>query len=164
MKRGNWIIQLIFGILGGVYAVVGVGFLAYAVHMVGALERIYSLPEDDLAFAVVGTVFTLMGVIFLLVTGILFLISRKQQRLREELLTYGTRVTGVVTEAYMDRSVRVNRRSPYRAKVRCTLPLGETTLRTPMLWDRVPTVGEKVTGIYDPMDEKKHVIAFEGEI
>ncbi len=164
MKRGNWVLQLVFGILGGVYTVVGAGFLAYAVQVAGALERIYSLREEELAFAVLGTTFTLLGVIFLLVTGILILISRKQQRLREELLAYGTRVTGVVTEAYMDFTIRVNRRSPYRAKVRCVLPLGETTLRTPMLWDRVPTVGEKVTVIYDPMDEKKHVIAFEGEI
>ncbi len=164
MKRGNWVLQLVFGILGGVYTVVGAGFLAYAVHVAGALERIYSLREGNLAFAVLGTVFTSIGVIFLLVTGILILVSRKQQRLREELLTYGSRVTGVVTEAYMDPTVRVNRRSPYRAKVRCVLPLGETTLRTPMLWDRVPMVGEKVTVIYDPMDEKKHVIAFEGDI
>lgn len=30
MKRGNWVIRLVFGILGGIYALIGLGFLLYA--------------------------------------------------------------------------------------------------------------------------------------
>lgn len=163
MKRGNWVVRLVFTILGSIYALLGGGFLIYAVGKAGALSRIYSLPEDDLALAVIGSVFALMGVIFLLVAGIILLLDKRQQRLREELLAWGTRVTGVVTEVSIDRSVRVNRRSPYRARIRCTLPLGEKTLRSPMLWVHVPVVGEEVPVVYDPMDERKAIILFPEE-
>ena len=160
MKRGSWVVRLVFTILGSIYALVGGGFLIYAVTRAGALSRIYSLPEEDLAMAVIGTVFALLGVIFLLAAGIILLLDKRQRRLREELLTWGTRVTGVVTEVSIDRSVRVNRRCPYRAKVRCTLPLGETTLRSPMLWAHEPVVGEEVPVVYDPMNERRAVILF----
>lgn len=163
MKRGNWVIQLVFSILGGIYTLLGVGFLGYAIYAAGDVTRIFTLPEEELAMAVIGTVFAVLGVGFLGAAGILLLVHRRQQRLREELQTYGTRVKGVVTSVQLDRTVRVNRRSPYRAMVRCSLPLGERTLRSPMLWAHVPAVGDEVTVLYDPMDERKVVMEFPEE-
>lgn len=163
MKRGNWVIRLVFSILGGVYLVLGAGFLGYGIYAAGDVTRIFTLPEEELALAIIGMVFAVLGVIFLGVAGVMMLVHRRQQRLREELRTYGTRVKGVVTSVQLDRTVRVNRRCPYRAMVRCSLPLGERTLRSPMLWEHVPTVGEEVTVLYDPMDDRKVVIEFPEE-
>ena len=83
--------------------------------------------------------------------------------MREELLTWGSRVKGEVVDVRVDYPVRVNRRSPVIAKVRCTLPSGEITLRSPRLWDAHPAVGNVVEVIYDPMDEKRYVIEFPAE-
>lgn len=165
MKRGNWVIRLVFGILGGIYALIGLGFLLYAIHRAGSLQAIFTLPEEELVFAILGTVFAALGGIFLLAAGIILLIARRRKRLREELLTYGARTTGVVTEVFVDHTVRVNGRSPYRVMVRCMLPLGEVTLRSPMLWRNVPAVGDEVTILYDRMDERRRMIelADEGE-
>ena len=45
------------------------------------------------------------------------------------------------------------------------LPLGEVTLRSPMLGRNVPAVGDEVTVLYDRMDERRRMIelADEGE-
>lgn len=165
MKRGNWVIRLVFGILGGIYMVLSAGFLGYAIYASGDVSRIFTLPEEELVFAVLGTVFAALGGIFLLAAGIILLIARRRKRLREELLAYGARTTGVVTEVFVDHTVRVNGRSPYRVMVRCMLPLGEVTLRSPMLWRNVPAVGDEVTILYDRMNERRRMIelADEGE-
>ena len=83
--------------------------------------------------------------------------------MREELLTWGTRVKAEVVDVRVDHTIRVNRRSPLVAKVRCTLPSGEVTLRSPRLWDECPATGDTVEVIYDPMDERRYVIEFPEE-
>lgn len=161
MKRANLIVKLTFGLLGGMYAILGGVLLTLAVRAAGDIRRIYALPEDELAFAIVGTVFSILGVIFLLVTVILMLVSRRRKQLREELLTWGSRVKGTVTDVRVDYSIRVNRHSPLIAKVRCQLPSGEVTLRSHRLWSARPAAGDTVEVIYDPMDEKRYVIEFQ---
>lgn len=162
MKRGNWIVKLVFGCMGIIYAIVGVICLTIAVKWAGDIRRIFRLPENDLALSIVGTVFTALGVVFLLVTAILFLADVRRNRLREELLRYGTRVTGRITDVRVDHTIRVNHRSPLIAKVTCTLPSGEVTLKSPRLWSVCPNPGDQVDVLYDPMDEKRYVIEFEG--
>ena len=164
MKRNaNFILKLIFGLMGLLYSVIGLVFLGLAVKWAGDLCRIFTLPEEHLAFAINGTVFTALGVIFLIVTVILILVGKRRARMREELLTWGSRIKGEVVDVRVDYTVRVNRRSPVIAKVRCTLPSGEITLRSPRLWDAHPAVGNVVEVIYDQMDEKRYVIEFPAE-
>ena len=160
MKNGSIILKLIFGLLGTVYVVVGGGFLAAAVKAAGDFRRIFTLTEDGLAFAINGVVFTSLGVIFLLVTVILILVGRRKKRMREELLTWGARVMGTVTQVRVNRSIRVNGRSPLLAQVICTFPTGEVTLTSQHLWRACPSAGDQVEVIYDPMDERRYVIEF----
>ncbi len=160
---GSYILKLVFGLLGTIYTVVGGGFLLAAVKDAGDITRIFTLPEEELAFAINGLVFTTLGVIFLLVTVILILVGRRKKRMREELLTYGTRVTGTVTHVRVNRSVRVNGRHPLLVQVSCSFPSGEVTLTSPHLWNACPNTGDTVEVIYDPMDEKRYVIEFAGE-
>ena len=127
------------------------------------IRKKQNINQDELAFAIVGTVFTAMGAAFLVVTVILALVGRKQQRMREELLQYGTRVTGEVVDVRINYSIRVNRKSPLVAQVKCLLPTGEVTLKSKNLWNACPNTGDAVEVIYDPMDEKRYVIEFEGE-
>lgn len=162
-KNGSFILKLVFGLMGAIYAVLGGVFLVVAIKAAGDIRRIFTLPEDELAFAINGVVFTVLGVAFLVVTVFLILAGRKQKRMREELLTYGTRVTGEVVEVCINHSVRVNRKSPLVAKVKCLFPTGEVTLKSKNLWNACPNTGDTVEVIYDPMDEKRYVIEFAGE-
>ena len=161
--RGSFILKLVFGLLGVIYTAVGGGFLVASVKETGDIRRIFTLPEEQLAFAINGVVFTSLGVIFLLVTVILILVCRRKKRMREELLIWGTRVMGTVTQVRVNRSVRVNGRNPLLAQVSCSFPSGEVTLTSPQLWNACPNTGDPVEVIYDPMDEKRYVIEFPDE-
>ena len=164
MKNAGFILKLVFGLMGLIYAVLGGIFLLLAVRTAGSIRYIFTLPEDELAFAILGVMFSVLGLAFLLTAFILMLAENRQKRLREELLQYGTRVKGIVTDVRVDYTVRVNRRSPLVAKVSCTLPTGEVTLKSKRLWNAFPATGDQVEVIYDPMDEKRYVIEFGGEM
>ena len=164
MKHSNFGHKLVFGLLGGTYTVVGGVFLTLAIAKTGGVQEIFSHPKEEIVvFAPLGTVFLLLGIAFLIVTLLLARADKRRARMREELLTWGSRVKGEVVDVRVDYTVRVNRRSPVIAKVRCTLPSGEITLRSPRLWDAHPAVGNVVEVIYDPMDEKRYVIEFSAE-
>lgn len=161
MKRNaNFILKLIFGLMGALYAVIGLVFLVLAVSWAGDIRRIFTLPEEHLAFAINGTVFTALGAAFLIVTILLILAGKRRARMREELLTWGSRVKAEIVDVRIDHTVRVNRRSPVIARVRCQLPSGEVILKSHRLWDECPATGDAAEVIYDPMDEKRYVIEF----
>ena len=162
-KNGSFVLKVVFGLMGAVYTVLGVAFLVIAVKTAGDFARIFTLPEEDLAFSINGVIFTVLGAGFLLTTVILVIVGKKQQRMREELLQYGNRVTGIVIEVWVNRSIRVNSRNPLLARVQCTFPTGDVTLKSKNLWNACPSTGDAVEVIYDPMDEKRYVIEFEGE-
>lgn len=162
MKSSNFGHKVVFGALGATYTVVGGAFLAMAASAAGSLRQLFSLPEKELTFAILGTVFTVLGIVFLLVTLLFVRGDKRRARLREELLTWGAHATGIVTEVKVDYTVKINRRSPVIAKVTCTLPGGEVTLKSHRLWDILPAVGDTAEVLYDPMDEKRYVIEFEG--
>ncbi len=163
MKHGNLILKLVFGLMGLIYTIIGAVCLTIAVNWAGDIRRIFRLPEDNLALSIVGTVFTALGVIFLMVTVILIVAGKRRARMREELLTWGTRVKGEVVDVRIDHSIRVNGHSPMIARVRCKLPQGEVTLKSHRLWNACPNAGDAVEVIYDPMDEKRYVIEFPEE-
>lgn len=162
-KNGSFVLKLIFGLMGAIYAVIGVTFLVVAMKAAGDVTRIFTLPEEELALAIVGTVFTALGAGFLAAALGVMLAGKRQQRMREELMQYGTRVTGEVVDVRINYSIRVNRKSPLVAQVKCLLPTGEVTLKSKNLWNACPNTGDAVEVIYDPMDEKRYVIEFEGE-
>ena len=163
MKSGNLIVKLVFGIMGIVFAAVGVICLTIARSMAGSMRHIFRLPEDDLALSIMGVVFGVVGVAFLIVTVCIILSDRRQKRLREELLQYGTRVTGIITDVQVNRTIQVNGPSPLVAKVQCQFATGEVTLKSRNLWSACPATGDTVDVIYDPMDEKRYVIEFSGD-
>lgn len=160
MKNGQRILQLVFGLMGAIYAALGSVFLVVAVTKAGGIGRIFALQEDQLAFAINGVVFTALGLIFLLVMIILLFAGRRRARMREELLSWGTRIPGEVAEVRVDYTVRVNRRNPVIARVRCQIRGSEVTLKSPRLWEGIPAVGDPAEVIYDPMDETRYVIEF----
>ncbi len=154
MKSSNFGHKLVFGILGGTYTVIGGVFLALAPTMGGVQT------DGGMAFGIIGPVFLALGIVFLVVTLLLARADKRRARMREELLTWGQRVKAEVVDVRIDYSVKINRRSPVIAKVRCEFPSGEVTLKSPRLWDKAPAVGDTVDVLYDPMDEKRYVIDF----
>ena len=161
MKSSNFDHKLVFGILGVVYSVLGLVFLIVAAAMAGGIQQMFILPEPHLPFAILGAVFAVLGIVFLVVTLFFIRGDKRRVQLREELLTWGARVKGEVVDVRVDYSIRVNRRSPVIAKVRCTLPSGEAILRSHRLWDHAPAVGDTVEVLYDPMNEKRYVMEFQ---
>lgn len=158
MRKGNLVVKLVFGLLGAVYAMLGVVFLGVAISAAGDITRIFTLPENELTFAILGCVFTALGVVFLGVATAFTLADKRRARLKEELQAWGQRVTGVITEVRTDPTVRVNHRYAKVAMVRCPFPRGEVTLKSHRLWGDVPAVGDAVEVLYDPMDESRYVI------
>lgn len=163
MKKGSLIVKLVFGFMGMVYTIIGMVCLTLAANCAGDIRRIFDLPKEELALSIVGTVFGVLGAGFLIAALCVGLAGRKQKRVREELLQYGNRVTGVVTDVYVNHSIRVNGRSPLVARVTCLFPAGEITLKSKNLWNDCPATGDMVEVIYDPVDEKRYVIEFPGE-
>ncbi len=156
---GTRVVMLVFGILGGLYALLGGLILIGCLLAEQGKLPMETLGEgSDTAPAIVSGVFLVLGVICLAVTFILWRADRRKTRQREELLTWGQRVTGTVVSVRRDVTVRVNGRNPVIAQVECPLPSGKATLKSPRLWEVEPMVGDTVDVYYDPMDERKFVI------
>ncbi len=152
------ILSLVFGCIGILYAVLGGVFLAVG-------QRTLDLPGLDVsgdadALPVVGAVFLVLGAVSIFVTAIIRIFAVRKARYREELLAWGTRVTGQVADIPVDRTVRVNGQSPLRILVTVTHPTtGETlTIRSGQVWETSLSNGDPVDVLFDPMDEKKYIV------
>lgn len=157
------LLGLIFGSIGLLFLVLGVIFvlvstdklpmLAEADVWVGETPDELALPMVGIVFAGIGLIFTVLGVGFLMA----FL---RRKRLKEELLTYGTRVTGTVSDICIDHAYRVNGRHPLRIMVQAQDPFtGETrTLRGPLVWETSLSTGDPAEVLFDPMDSKKYFV------
>ena len=161
MKSSNVGHKLVFGIMGTIYTVIGGAVLALVIAVAGGFEGLSAYSEAAGSFPVLlGMVFLVLGIAFLLVTLLLHRADKRRAQLREELLAWGRCVKAEVVEVRTDYSVKINRRSPVIARVRCTFPSGEVTLKSPRLWDVRPAVGDTAEVLYDPMDETRYVIEF----
>ena len=146
MKTVKHILALVFGILGAVYAIIGYVML-----------NVVTDSNPDLP--IVGNVFFLLGIAFLIATaGVWYFIGRKERR-RRELLSYGLRVTAVVTDVRPNYAIRVNRRCPWVAYAECDHPVtGEhLLLHSHSLWNCTVSTGQSVEIAFDQMNEKRFV-------
>ena len=144
MKTVKHILALVFGILGTVYAVLGGVMLG--------------IPANDPELSIVGNIFLLLGLAFLLAAVLVWYFISRSQRRREELLAWGLRTTGTVTDIRVNYSVKVNRRSPVMVYAECTHPLTHerVTLRSHNLWNCIIETGQKVDIVFDQMNEKRY--------
>lgn len=146
MKRVKHILLLVFGILGTAYLAIG-----------GVMMAALRTQPDEPALPIVGSVFMLLGVIFLMVTLILALTLNRGEKKRRALLDYGIRVSATVTDVRPNYSVRVNRRCPWQVFAECRHPLtGEhVVLHSHNLWYCNISTGQSVEIAFDQMNEKK---------
>lgn len=170
MKRVQplFLVGLIFALIGLVFAVMGGIFMAVSSDLlpqVFTAEVWLGETPDELALPIVGFVFAAIGGLFAIMGGVMLLITRRQRRLHEELLRFGTRVTGTVTDIRADHTVRVNGRSPLRLSVQAQHPYtGEMKeLRGPLVWDTALSTGDAVEVLFDPQDEKRYAVELPGE-
>ncbi len=161
MKHGNIVLKLVFGGIGLVYTIVGLISLLQGIDAAGSLDAIFTLQGELRETATVGAIFSVLGPCFLLAAVILIIRDKRRAELREDLLAWGSRVTGTVTQVRVNYNIRVNRRNPVIAQVLCPFPSGEVTLTSPHLWKIRPAVGDTVEVLFDPMDERKYVIDFQ---
>lgn len=160
------LIGLIFSGIGLLFTVLGGTFLACSSDLlpqVFTAETWVTDTPDELALPVCGVVFSALGLFFLIAGTIMLLVLYRQRRLREELLQYGTRVTGIVTDITVDRTYEVNGRHPLRVLVTVRQPgTGEErTLRSGPVWETSCSPGDAVDVLFDPMNEKRYVLLLE---
>lgn len=158
------IIGVVFTCIGLLFAVLGGAFMAANAAL---MPRVFTAEvwlanetPDELALPICGLVFGVIGLVFLIIGVIMLLVLRRQHSLREELERYGTRVQGVVTDVRIDHTYRVNGRSPMRIIVTATHPSTGTqvTVRSGPVWETALSAGDAVDVLFDPMDEKKHIV------
>ncbi len=159
-----------FMLIGIIFAVTGLSFFAMGVgFLIGSGELLPLLADsalpmeelpDEAALPILGIVFSVLGGLFAVLGGVFLMQNRRQGRLREELLRYGTRVQGTVSDLQIDRTYTVNGRHPLRILVRATHPYTgeEMTLRAPLVWETTLATGDAVPVLFDPQDEKKHLV------
>lgn len=142
MKTAKHIIAFVFGLLGVIYAAIGL-----------VMQRI---PSPDPEVPLVGSIFAALGVAFLLVAVLVWYFISRGERRRSEVLQYGIRVSAVVTDIRINHNVKVNHRSPITVYARCVHPVSrqEVTLRSHNLWNATIATGEKVDICFDQMNEK----------
>lgn len=157
------LIGAIFSGLGLLFAVLGGAFLganAPLLPRVFSAEALGDNVPDELALPLVGLIFAAIGLFFLITGVVMLLVTRRQRLLRQELEQYGTRVSGTVTDIRLDQTYRVNGRHPLRIFVQVAHPTtGETlTVRSGPVWETSLATGDMVDVLFDPMDEKKHIV------
>jgi len=157
------LIGLIFGLIGVFFVVMGVVFMAVCsdrLPQVFTAEVWLNDPPDELALPIVGVVFAAIGAFFAAMGGGFLLYARHRRLLQEELERFGVRVPATVTELRVDRTVRINGRSPLRLLVQAQHPFtGATkTLRGPRVWETTLNPGDQVEVLFDPQDEKKYTV------
>ncbi|MBQ2953049.1 MAG: hypothetical protein IJE07_05775 [Clostridia bacterium] len=156
-------VGIVFGGIGLIFTLLGATFAAANAEL---LPQVFTAAAwgndtpDELALPIIGVIFAGMGLLFLLIGVAMLLILRRQRLLRQELERYGIRVTGTVTDIVPDRTCRVNGRSPLRVLVTVTHPTtGEAiTVRSGPVWETTLSSGDTAEVLFDPMDEKKHVV------
>lgn len=166
MKKANpmLLLGIIFGLLGLVFAVLGVVFLSLNPELLPELFTAEVWLGDDtpdrLALPMVGLVFTVVGLAFVNAAVVLLLLNGRKQRLQEELERFGTRVQGIVTDIPVDRTYRVNGRSPLRIIAQAEHPYTRqtVTIKGPHVWETSLSVGDPVEVLFDPSDEKKSMV------
>ncbi len=153
------LVALIFCIVGVLFASMAVVFMAVSSSFsdLVASGRAYGDAE---ALPILGAVFGGVGLILILVAAVLIVSRRRHSRRLEELRTWGTRVTGTVTDIPVDTTLTVNGRHPLRVLVEVTHPVtGQIiTVRSPQVWETSLSSGDPVDVLFDPMDEKQYVI------
>lgn len=157
------LLGIIFGAIGLLFLAMGVIFVAVSADklpMLADSEVWVGETPDELALPVVGIVFAGIGLIFTALGAGFLIALLRRKRLKEELLQYGTRVTGTVADIRVDRSYQVNGRHPLRIMVQAQSPFtGETrTLRGPLVWETSLSTGDPADVLFDPMNSKKYFV------
>lgn len=132
---------------------------------VGSAYPLLVDPDDpsrftDRTLLILMWVFGGMGALFAVSGGVAGGCAAASARRREELLGWGTRVTGTVTEVQANRNVRVNGRHPVRLLVACEHPVTreKTTVRSHDLWKSPLSPGDTVQVAFDPVNEKRYAV------
>ena len=144
MKSVKHILALVFGLLGLTYTVIGMIML--------------NVTSTDPDVPVVGNVFSLLGVVFLAATALIWYFLGRNERRRREVLDYGIRVAATVTDVRPNYSVRVNRRHPWIVYAECVHPVTreKAVLRSHNVWNVSIATGQRVDILVDQMNEKRY--------
>lgn len=132
---------------------------------VGSPYRLMADPEQpghavDYFLVLMGSIFGGMAILLLAVGFIVWRVMGRRERLRDELRQYGLRVTTVITELQVNRSVQVNSRHPWVAVATCVHPTTreKVTVRSHLLWKPTVAAGDKVDVFFDPIHERRYAM------
>lgn len=136
MKKPQYTEQfyaVVFLSLGGAFLVSGLLSFCGIVKPT-ASSMIQSNIVNGIVFCVLGIIFCIVKIIF---TGLAF----KKDRLNRELLSNGSKVTGIVEKVYMQKYMQYGQKSPYRVLYTYTYQDKTYHGKSYLLWDE-PRVKE----------------------
>lgn len=120
--------------------------------MIDSFSTRYLLP---LVFGVIGLIFALIG------GGMIFVVVRRK-RIIAELKASGIPLQAEFKQCYLDTSIKVNGRSPYRVIAQATHPAtGQiTSFKSDPIWVDVrdELEGQRLTVLVDPQRPKRYFI------
>ena len=140
--------------------------ISTSVHRaVGSPYRLMADPDHpghavDYFLVLMGCIFGGIALVHLAIGFILWRVMGRRERMREELRQYGLRVSAVISELRINRSVQVNNRHPWVAVATCVHPSTreKVTVRSHLLWNPTVAEGDKVDVLFDPMDERRYAM------
>lgn len=152
---------LLFGLMGGIFVHVSRELLP---RLADPMVWLGEAPEE-LELAMVGVVFAILGGVFVIAALVMLLISLRQRRMHEELLTWGERVKGQVSDIPVDMSIAINNRHPLRIMVQVRHPrTGEMlNLKGPRVWQTSLSPGDPIDVLFDPMKDGRFVVDYNKE-
>lgn len=86
--------------------------------------------------AMLGIVYSLLGLVFFIVSTVLKSVTSLKSRLHNELLVNGTKVHGTIEKVYLQRYTQYGNRSPYRILYTYTFQDKLYHHKSYLLWDK----------------------------
>jgi len=132
---------------------------------VGKEYRLMVDPEhpelaEDPVLQLLSMIFAAIGLVMAGIAILCHVLMRRVEKKAEELLGFGTRVMGTVSQVYQNRNVRLNGRSPWIVEVECYHPQTQERIfaRSHSVWHTSLQPGDSADVLFDPYNQKKYVV------
>lgn len=157
IRRVRWMLLIMLGLMGVGFMALG---LALGATMKGYLPGLAATMDDPSEAPIAFGVFTGLGAVMAAVGIGLFIGMGRGEKMREELLTWGTQVDATVEKVAQNRMMQVNGRNPWYVEVSCRHPVtGERAyLRSHYVFQLTVQPGDHVRVAFDPLDERRYAV------
>lgn len=124
----------------------GIAFFMGLLCFVGIIKpKTSSMVQDP---AILGIVFSLLGIVFFIVQSILKMITCKKNKLHNELIKSGIKINGTVEKVYLQKYTQYGNKSPYRILYTFTCQGKVYHHKSHLLWDKPDLMKHDLIVVY----------------